>query len=751
MIGLWQRLKQRKLVQWSLAYIAFAFALIQVIDVVADSYDWPHLVMHLIFGVLTLGFIVTLVLAWYHGERGAQHVSGPELLLIALALAIGGGLLWHFGRAGSSATPVKVAATRARSLDGAQRYPGTAAQDSAAVAATPPDTAAIAAGSGLRVAPVSAVVQAKPIPAKSIAVLPFENLSSNKENAYFADGMQDLILTKLSDIGGLKVVSRTSTENYSSHPGDLGAIGQRLGVATFLEGTVQKSGKQVLINVQLIDAKTDDHIWAQSYTRTLDNIFGVEGEVAGKVADALNAKLTSAESAAVAHVPTTNPQAYDDYLRGLHFDNEAEKGDWATAVPQAIAAYGKAVREDPGFALAWAALSGARAGAFYVGTDRSMANLKAAEAAAKRALQLDPKLPDAHEAMAGVERFLHHDLVAAHDQMQQAVDLRPNDANALANLAISAGNLGDSRTARKAMRRAVALDPTDAAMQYHFGQGLASHGDYAEARRAEHRALAINPQFAQAYIVLSQIDISQNLDVASATRVMEQMAPGTPVNVAVVRWRIDLLLFGRQFDTARVLAEKYSGQFKTGPAALDMAFARARIEWLAGKTDDARAFYRTAMALATKSSAETDIDAFDHARLGLAYARLGDAGAARKESDRAFAIAVKTHKPDLTQGVEYALAESQLALGNKSAAIDSLTRVLAMKPDDLRAPWLLFLARMQLDPVWDPVRKDPRFQALLKQYVAAPTRVTATPSTPREPDCRGVRRCAARVVHARSV
>ncbi|HET9819202.1 MAG TPA: hypothetical protein VFP92_08565, partial [Rhodanobacteraceae bacterium] len=684
-------------------------------------YDWPHLVMHLVFGVLVLGFIVMLVLAWYHGERGAQHVSGPELLLIALALAIGGGLLWHFGRAESPASSAKVAATRAGSLDGAQRYPGTAAQASAAVTTTSPDTAAKAAGSGLHVA--------RPIPAKSIAVLPFENLSTDKGNAYFAAGMQDLILTKLADIGDLKVVSRTSTENYSSHPGDLGAIGQRLGVATFLEGTVQKAGKQVLINVQLIDAKTDNHIWAQSYTRTLDNIFGVEGEVAGKVADALNAKLTAAESTAVAHVPTTNPQAYDEYLRGLHFENEAEKGDWATFVPQAIAAYEKAVREDPGFALAWAALSNARTGAFFFGTDDSRANLKAAEAAAKRALQLDPKLPDAHEAMAGVERFLHHDLVAARNQNQQAVDLRPNDPDALDALAISSSNLGDSSTARKAMRRAIALDPTNAWMQYRFGMGLANDGNYAEARQAEHRALAINPQFAQAYIVLSQIDISENLDVASATRVMEQMAPGTPVNVAVVRWRIDLLLFGRRFDAARAMAEEYSGQFKTGPAALDMAFARARIEWLADKTDDARRLYRTAIALAMKSSAETEVGASGHARLAVAHARLGDADAAKKEGDQAQAIVAKMHKPDATQEIEFSLAESQLALGHKSEAIDTLAQALAMRPDDLRAPWLLFLARMQLDPTWDPVRKDPRFKALLEKYAAAHTPVAATPST----------------------
>ena len=158
------------------------------------------------------------------------------------------------------------------------------------------------------------------VPSKSIAVLPFENMSADSNNVYFANGMQDMILTKLADIGDLKVISRTSTERYKSHPGDLKTIAAQLGVATILEGSVQKAGNQVLINVQLINAQSDNHIWAESYTRTLDNIFGVEGEVAEKIASALNAKLSPAESKAVTRVPTRNPAAYDAYLRGLSLE-----------------------------------------------------------------------------------------------------------------------------------------------------------------------------------------------------------------------------------------------------------------------------------------------------------------------------------------------------------------------------------------------------------------------------------------------
>src|SRR6185437_965424 len=280
----WQRLRQRKLVQWAIAYVAFAFALLQGLDVVAQRFDWPGALERNLILALAVGFFVLLVLAWYHGERGAQRIGGAELLILALLLAIGGTLIWRLGPAAASgprATPLGSATL------GAAPNPATPAARHASAVATP-------------------ILAAPPIPAKSIAVLPFENLSGDKDNDYFAAGMQDLILTKLADIGDLKVIARTSTAKYASRPDDLKTIGQQLGVASILEGSVQKQGRQVLINVQLIDSRSDSHIWAQAYTRTLDNVFGVEGEVAGKIADALNAKLSSAETAKLAVVPTRN-------------------------------------------------------------------------------------------------------------------------------------------------------------------------------------------------------------------------------------------------------------------------------------------------------------------------------------------------------------------------------------------------------------------------------------------------------------
>ncbi len=189
----------------------------------------------------------------------------------------------------------------------------------------------------------------------AIAVLPFESLSEEKANAYFAEGIQDEILTRLAKIGALKVISRTSTQQYSAKPGNLSEIAKQLGVANILEGTVQKSGDSVHINVQLIRATGDEHLWAESYNRKLDDIFGVEGEVAQAVADALKAKLTGAEVARLAIKPTQNPAAYDAYLRGLALADRTSS--WAENATLAVAAFEQAVAIDPELAPAWARLS----------------------------------------------------------------------------------------------------------------------------------------------------------------------------------------------------------------------------------------------------------------------------------------------------------------------------------------------------------------------------------------------------------
>jgi TolB-like protein/Flp pilus assembly protein TadD len=700
------RLKQRKLVQWALAYIAAAFALIQVIDVVADSYGWPHVVMHFVFGVLALGFVVALVLAWYHGERGAQRISGPELLLIALALAIGGGLLWHFGRAGSSAGTVKVATT----VHGG----------ASAIATRSPDSAANAASSGL---PEN--IAAQPIPAKSIAVLPFENLSDDKKNEYFVAGMQDLILTKLADIGGLKVIARTSTAKYASHSDDLESVGQQLGVATILEGSVQKSGKEVLINVQLIDAKTDAHIWAESYTRTLDNIFGMEGEVAGKVAKALNAKLTQAEAARVASIPTTNAAAYDAYLRGEYHMTAFNRGEMKPDVAAAVREYSGAVRQDPAFALAWARLANAQvflSGMTYDDPALLTSLRSQARTSIAKALALQPDLAEAYVSQGIYDLFASGDWHAALAAFAKARVLQPQNERAMWFTGYTLRGLGDVEDSIRAFRKARVLDPERPPTELASDEMYLHH--FAEAERLWQRALAINPDSWVTLDALARLYAYLG-DLKSMSALIESASASVKANPNFTDTKGNYLFYRRDWDAARKLYAQAKEPQNLHAAFYPVEIPRGDVEWYADNKPAARAQYQRAASLIEATQRRNPKSTRWHAELGWVYARLGRDAEALQQGRLALGAedpssGVVRHAP---QGA-LALAQIDAQVGKAAEAIGILDTLLAMpKGTAISVPLL------KLDPVWDPIRKDPRFQALLKKY-PAPVPATTSGAAP---------------------
>jgi TolB-like protein/Flp pilus assembly protein TadD len=510
----WQRLKQRKLVQWAIAWVAFAFALLQGVDIVAQRFNWPGAVERYLILALTIGFFVVLVLAWYHGERGAQRIGGAELLILALLLAIGGTLMWRFA-------PV--------ATDGP-----TAVSGLASPVARPSSESAV---------PTPA---APPIPAKSIAVLPFENLSNDTDNNYFVAGMQDLILTKLADIGDLRVIARTSTAKYASHPEDLKAVGRQLGVATILEGSVQKQGKQVLINVQLIDTRSDSHVWAQDYTRTLDNVFGVEGEVAEKIAAALNAKLSSAEAANLVAVPTRNEAAYDLFFRAEYQANRTQIVGNPTLIGAAIRLYRQAIEKDPGFALAYARLSYVESAHAASGGEDDAARLDArARADAAQALRLAPNLAAAQIALGYNLYWSRREYDGALRAFARALALRPNDSGALEGQGLVQRRMGRFDEAIVSFEQAFTQDPRNSVLADGVGSTYMMVGRYPDAERWLSRALTLSPDN-----IPVKEDLAHSILFGSGDIARAMTAAAGDASRLKVASRVPLLIYQRRYREA---------------------------------------------------------------------------------------------------------------------------------------------------------------------------------------------------------
>jgi TolB-like protein/Tfp pilus assembly protein PilF len=463
--GFFVRLKQRKLVQWALAYVAASFALIQVLDVIAQRFAWPDQIEKLLILALAVGFLVALVLAWYHGERGAQRVTGTELLILALLLAIGGGLLWRFERM-TSATG---------SPDAAQRNPASAI----------PVPAAGPASSRARVASAAINAPPVPIPAKSVAVLPFVNMSGDPKNDYFSDGITEEILDALAQIPNLKVAARTSAFAFKGKAEDLRKVGEVLDVATVLEGSVQKSGDEVRITAQLIDTRSGYHLWSEKYDRKLTSIFAVEDEISKAIADKLQVQLAGGSGSTLVAQKTIDPRAHDFYLRGLTVLA-------ARSVSEAVDAFQQAVAVDPNYAQGWAALAEAQALLpAYVPVPVQDANARALDAA-RRALVLDPRVALAYVAQGMV--YTNQMRWADADRaFRRGLTLAPGDAEAMDQYAQFLYAVGQLDPALAEIERALQRDPLSGVSGAVRAQLLfVLHRDDAAVKQIE-RTLAAHP------------------------------------------------------------------------------------------------------------------------------------------------------------------------------------------------------------------------------------------------------------------
>lgn len=542
---------------------------------------------------------------------------------------------------------------------------------------------------------------------KSIAVLPFENLSSDKDNAYFAEGIQDEILTRLAKVGALKVISRTSTAHYASSPQNLPEIARQLGVANILEGSVQKAANAVHINVQLIRAATDEHLWAESYNRKLDDIFAMEGEVAGAIADQLKATLTGAEKQELNARPTNNTEAYEAYLRGLVFEGGIE--DFSHSVLNSIKEFEKAVRLDPGFALAWAHLCRQHA-LIFLNFDQSPERREAVRHTLEMATRLGPNLPETELANGLYHYAVERDYEGAKTHYEAVRRAFPNNSVAPELLAGVARRQGHWEESRALYEQAIELDPQNVFLLTDAALGDLARRDAATAQKHLARARDLNPKNTT---VLSFLAVSFQLsgDTARAQTFLDGLQPAEGDSILVSAIELNAI-FLRKYDSAIAMMKtqlEKPGELGASLGSFENWFGD--LQRHAGDAAGAARAYQAAKHFYEEGlHAQPDNADFLN---GVAWSEafLGDKAAALNHVRQAIALLPSSKDALIGPTYEDSLARIEAHFGDKDSAITALQHLLSIP---YAAPPVT-PALLRIDPDWDNLRGDPRFEKLCQE------------------------------------
>jgi TolB-like protein/DNA-binding winged helix-turn-helix (wHTH) protein/Flp pilus assembly protein TadD len=567
-------------------------------------------------------------------------------------------------------------------------------------------------------APADAVLSVPArIAEKSIAVLPFENRSDEKENAYFADGIEDEILTRLSNIADLKVISRTSTRQYQSKPANLREIAKQLGVANILEGSVQKVADQVRVNVQLINVQSDSHLWAETYDRKLTDIFVVESEIAKGIAESLQAKLTGHDEQALAVKPTSNPEAYDAYLRGLSFD---ARFHFSFGYPdlglKAVGFYERAVQLDPKFALAWARLSRAHAVLYFRVFDTTDARRDATKNALENAQKLQPDSAETQLALGYYQFQVLRDYGLAKTTFKELSKMLPGRSEVPYALGLVTQREGDWDESVAHFEQALTLDPRNAEILIDAARNYAMVRQFPAALKLYDRALDIIPN--DPYLTATKPRIYQAQgNLKEAAKMLVEVNAQTPSTIALVT-KITQLRLERNYAEAVRLLQARLAQFHFG-SEIEKGLNQLLLAWCQRDAGDA------ASAKVTAEQARNTLeplykDQQDNSvlaeNLALLYAVLGNKESALKLAERAIMLAPSAKDHTYGPNGEENLALIQMMVGENSSAISHLTHLLQTPYSSwLYGPPAITPAFLRLDPLWDPLRSDPAFQKLCEE------------------------------------
>jgi TolB-like protein/Flp pilus assembly protein TadD len=663
MTGFFEEVKRRKVYRVAAAYIIAAGGIIQLASATFPAWELPPWSLRLVILLLLVGFPIALILAWAfditaQGIQAAPDTTAPRtrrrrniIMLVATGVII-------------------------------------------------------SAATGFFLLPRVAAHKVD----KSIAVLPFENLSDEKENAYFADGVQDDVLTNLSKISDLRVISRTSVMQYRGRPTNLREIGKALGVSNILEGSVRRSGNRVRVNVQLIDANTDEHIWANDYDRDVTDVFAIQSDLAREIANALQAKLSPEEKSQMMRKPTENGEAYLAFVQAHDLSCFYED---PAKLKQSEQLYQRAIDLDPNFALALARYSRLESWMVHDG-DRSPERRNKARTLAERALQLQPDLPEAHLALGFSYYYGDNDYDAALREFETAQRGLPNESEVYLAIGAIQRRQGKWAESTANLEKAARLNPNDPWPLQNLAFNYLMQRNFDAANKTIDRALELNPKGMTLWYIKIQLAISARGDLSEFERALEKVKSNpmsSEERLKIVGAEANLLLLQRKYQQILQLgASLPDDSFAAVPGSLagkyfDIGIAQKAL----GDDAAARTAFVKAKGIFEEQLNQKPENPDLHVQLAKVLAWLGEREAAITEAQRATDLRPESKDafdgPKITQEV----AQVYAILGDNARAIELLDGLLSRTTG-------VTLQSLRVNPAWDLIRNDPAFQALFTKY-----------------------------------